>query len=122
MTNAKLTIAQVLAAAALGLALTNLVAGTELLLAGLIAAVSITTIALNVAVFVLSLRKKSFIVAGLLGAAGVVFMVPAIIAMGDFSAIAVPGPIFGVIFGLAILGLGAAKGAVSARSERAVPA
>lgn len=122
MTNAKMMIAQVMAAAAFGLALTNLVAGTELLLAGLIAAVAITTIALSAAAFVLSLRKKSFIVAGLLAAAGVTFMVPAIIAMGDFSAIAVPGPIFGVIFGLAILGRGAAKGAMSARSERAVPA
>ena len=97
MSNAKLTMAQVVAAAALGLALIILVAGTELLLAGLIAAVGITAIALSVAAFLLLLRKKSFIVAGLLAAAGVAFMVPAIIAMGDLSAIAIPGSIFGVI-------------------------
>ena len=122
MSNAKLTTAQLVAAAAFGLALTNLVAETELLLAGLIAAVGITTIALSVAAFVLSLRKKSFIVAGLLSAAGVAFIVPAIIAVGDFSAIAIPGPIFDLIFGLAILGLGAAKVAMGVRSETTVPA
>jgi hypothetical protein len=90
------------------------------LLAGLIAAVAISTLALGVAAFVLSIGRRSFVMAGLLAGAGVAFAVPAIIAMGDFSAIAVPGPIFGVIFGMVVLGLGAAKGAASAGSEKGI--
>ncbi|MEO9296204.1 MAG: hypothetical protein ABI347_11485 [Nitrososphaera sp.] len=122
MANTKLMVAQLLAAAAFGLALTNLVALAELLRAGIIAAAGISMIALSVAAFVLSLRKKSYIVAGLMVATGVTFMVPAVIAMGDFSAIAIPGPILGVLFGAAIIGLGVAKGAASAGAEKAIAA
>lgn len=45
----------------------------------------------------------------MLVAGGIAFMMPALTALGDFSVIVFPGPILGVIFGLLISGLGAAK-------------
>ncbi len=108
-TNRKV-VAAVLAGAALALALTNAVAGIAVLIAGLAVVLGISTIALSVAAFVLSLRLRSYIVAGLLVATGVMGMIPGWIALGNFTVIAFPGPILGVIFGLAILGLGIATG------------
>ncbi|HEX6067271.1 MAG TPA: hypothetical protein VFZ05_00595 [Nitrososphaera sp.] len=51
----------------------------------------------------------------MLAASGIAFMMPAVTALGDFSVIVFPGPILGVIFGLAIFGLGVAKTIGSAR-------
>lgn len=53
---------------------------------------------------------------GLLAASGIIFMIPALIATGYFAVIVFPGPILGVIFGLAVLGLGVAKGVGTARA------
>jgi hypothetical protein len=42
------------------------------------------------------------------------FMIPALIATGYLTVVTFPGPIFGVIIGLGIFGLGVAKGIRSA--------
>jgi hypothetical protein len=117
MANAKLVIAQVLAGATFALVLTNTLATVLVLVAGLGAVFGISAIALSVAAFVLSLKKRSYVVAGLLAASGIIYMIPAVTALGDFSVIVVPGPILGVLFGLLIFGLGAAKGARTAMAS-----
>lgn len=111
MVNSKLAISVGLAAATLALVLTNVLGGPALLQsAGLAATVVISAIALAVAALIVSWKQRSFVVAGLLAASGIILMIPAIIATGYFAVIVFPGPILGVIFGLVILGLGVAKG------------
>jgi hypothetical protein len=117
MANARIVIAQALAGAAFVMVVINLVAGIQILVAGLAAVFGISTIALAVAAFVLSLKKRSYVVAGLLAASGVMFMIPALIATGYLAVIVVPGPILGVLFGLLIFGLGAAKGITTAMAS-----
>ena len=119
MTNSKLVIGVGLAAAALVLVLINILGGPALLQsAGLAAAVAISAIALSAGAFVVLWKQRSFVVAGLLAAAGVIQMIPPLIALVNinFAAIVFPGPIIGVIFGLAILGFGVAKGIGTART------
>lgn len=111
MVNSKLAISVGLAAATLALVLTNVLGGPALLQsAGLAATVVISAIALAVAALIVSWKQRSFVVAGLLAASGIILMIPAIIATGYFAVIVFPGPILGVIFGLVIFGLGVAKG------------
>jgi hypothetical protein len=111
ITNSKLAISVGLAAATLALVLTNVLGGPALLQsAGLAAAIVISAIALSVAALVVSWKQRSFVVAGLLAASGIILMIPAIIATGYFAVIVFPGPILGVIFGLVIFGLSVAKG------------
>jgi hypothetical protein len=111
ITNSKLAISVGLAAATLALVLTNVLGGPALLQsAGLAAAIVVSAIALSVAALVVSWKQRSFVVAGLLAASGIILMIPAIIATGYFAVIVFPGPILGVIFGLVIFGLGVAKG------------
>ena len=117
MANARIVIAQVLAGAAFVMVVINLVAGIQILVAGLAAVFGISTIALAVAAFVLSLKKRSYVVAGLLATSGVMFMIPALIATGYLAVIVVPGPILGVLFGLLIFGLGVAKGITTAMAS-----
>jgi len=78
--------------------------------------VPLIALALAIATFVVSWKQRSFLVAGLLAASGIIFMVTSLIATGFFAVIVVPGPILGVIFGLVIFGLGVAKGIRSART------
>lgn len=111
----RIAIASVLAGITLALGLTNALANPQLLIAGVAAVVGISTIVFAVAAFAMSLKKRSYLVGGLLAAGGIAFMMPAVIALGDFSVIIFPGPILGVIFGLAIFGLGVAKTIGSAR-------
>jgi hypothetical protein len=115
-TNLKLVLAVGLAAATLALFLINTIASVAVLRAGLGPVLGISAIVLAVAAFVLSLKQRSFLVAGLLAASGIIFMIPALIATGYFAVIVFPGPILGVIFGLAVLGLGVAKGVGTARA------
>ncbi|NWG38018.1 hypothetical protein [Nitrososphaera sp.] len=115
MTNSRIKIAQALAGATLALGLTNALANPQLLVAGIAPAVGISTIVLAVAAFAVSLKRRSYLVGGMLAAGGVAFMVPAVMALGDFSVIVVPGPILVVIFGLLIFGLGVAKTIGAAR-------
>ena len=111
ITNSKLAISVGLAAATLALVLTNVLGGPALLQsAGLAAAIVVSAIALSVAALVVSWKQRSFVVAGLLAASGIILMIPAIIATGYFAVIVFPGPILGVIFGLVIFGLSVAKG------------
>lgn len=115
MANKRIAIAQVLAGITFALGLTNALANPQLLITGLAADVGISTIVFAVAAFVVSLKRRSYLVAGLLAAGGIAFMMPAVIALGDFSVIVFPGPILGVIFGLSIFGLGVSKTAGAAR-------
>ena len=77
---------------------------------GLAVVVVMGAITFAVAAFVISWKQRSFVVAGLLAASGIILMIPAIIATGYFAVIVFPGPILGVIFGLVIFGLSVAKG------------
>src|SRR5919108_4432908 len=116
-TNSKLILAMGLAAATLALVLTNVLGGPALLQsAGLAAVVVISAIALAAAAFVVSWNQRSFLVAGLLAASGVILVIPPLIATGYLAVIVVPGPILGVIFCLIIFGLGVAKGIRTART------
>jgi hypothetical protein len=71
--------------------------------------VGIGSIVLAIAAFVTALRMRTAIVAGSLVAAGVLTLLPPVMAIAVEGVIVVPGPIFGVISYLPILGLGVAK-------------
>ena len=118
MTNTKLVLAVLLAAAALALVLPNLVGGIAVLGLGVGTALNLSSIALSAAAFAVSWKQKSYLVAGLLAAAGVIYMIPGLVALAsiNFAVIVFPGPILGVIFGVMILGFGLAKGIRTART------
>ena len=61
---------------------------------------------------VVSWKQRSFVVAGLLAASGVVLMILPLANMN----LEIPGPIMGVVVGLAILGLGVEKAVRTARA------
>jgi hypothetical protein len=77
---------------------------------GLAVVVVISAIVLAAAALIVSRNQRSFVVAGLLAASGVIVMILPLANM-NFE---IPGPIIGVVVGLAILGLGVAKGIRSA--------
>lgn len=79
---------------------------------GLAVVVVMTSILLAAAAYIVSRNQRSFVVAGLLVASGVVLMILPLANMN----FAIPGPIIGVIVGLVILGLGIAKGIKTARA------
>ena len=118
MTNPKLASAVGLAAAALALVLPNLVGGIAVLGLAVGTAFNISSLALSAAALAVSWKQRSFLVAGLLAATGVIYMIPGMVALAsiNFAVIVVPGPILGVIFGLAIFGLGVAKGIRTAKT------
>jgi hypothetical protein len=117
MSNLKIRLAAGLAAASLALVLTVVVGGPAVLQrAGIAMAFVISAIALATAAFVASWKQRSFLVAGLLVASGIILMIPGLIATGYLAVIVFPGPILGVIFGLVIFGLGVAKGIRSAKT------
>jgi hypothetical protein len=70
-----------------------------------------------IAAFVISWKQRSYLVAGLLIASGIVLMILPIANMN----FVIPGPIIGVIVGLVILGLGIAKGVNTARTVTVTP-
>jgi hypothetical protein len=117
MANLKHVLSLVLAATALSLVLLNLAGGIAVLGLATGTALSISAIALSVAAFAISWNQRSYLAAGLLAATGAIYMIPALIALAsiNFAVIVFPGPILGVIFGLVILGLGIAKGIMTAR-------
>ena len=119
MTSAKMALATGLAAVACALLMTRTVGGIALL-AGLAPVFGISAIVLALAAFVVSWGKRSFAIAVMLAVGGIMFAIPALIATGYLTVIVFPGPIFGVIFGMAIFGLGVAKGISSATAARAV--
>jgi hypothetical protein len=114
-TNSKLVLAVGLAAATFALVLANTVSGV-VLRTGLVAELGIGAIPLAVAAFAVSWKQRSYLVAGLLAASGIIGMIPGLIATGYLSVLVFPGPINGVIYGLALSGLGAAKGIRTAKT------
>jgi hypothetical protein len=134
MTNQKLVLSVGLAAATLAVALTFF-AGSVLLLQPWFAQLVvqegldrelfaqvfiISAIVLSTSAFVISWNQRSFLVAGLLAASGIIFMIHPLTTiftmhsqtatMGHSAVMADLGPILGLIIGLIILGLGVAKG------------
>jgi hypothetical protein len=118
-TNSKLVLAVGLAGAALALVLANTVSGV-VLRTGLVPELGIGAIPLAVAALVVSWNQRSFLVAGLLATSGIIGMIPGLIATGYLAVIVFPGPIYGVIYGLGIIGLGVAKGIRSTRTAATV--
>jgi hypothetical protein len=118
MKDLKFVIGVGLAAATLVLCFVNAVGNVALITkVGPTPVLSLVSIVLASAAFIVSWKIRSYLVAGLLAAGGIIFMVPALNAMGySFEVIIFPGPILGIIFGLAILGLGMTIGIRSART------
>ena len=131
MTNLRLVIAQILAGVALALTIVNFMVGPEIMAARLAAAFGTTTqigdagtigiLALSAAAFVLSLKRRSFLLAGLLVATGIVFLMAPVRAMEHFSSMGAMGAIHVGSFGLGIIGLGVAKGIGTARRQKTSP-
>jgi hypothetical protein len=69
-------------------------------------------VAFAIAAFVISWKQRSYVVAGLLIASGIILM---ILPLANMNFV-IPGPIIGVIVGFVILGLGVAKGIRTARA------
>jgi hypothetical protein len=89
-----------------GLIGNNILGSPATLPAGGFAVIVVTSaITLAVAAFVVSWNHRSFLVAGLLAASGIILMVLPLANMN----FVIPGPIIGVIAGLVILGLGVVK-------------
>jgi hypothetical protein len=118
-TNSKLVLSVGLAAATLALVLANTLSGV-VLRTGLVPVLGIGAIPLAVAAFVLSWKQRSYLVAGLLAVSGIIGMIPGLIATGSLAVIVFPGPVYGVIYGLGIIGLGVAKGIRSTRTAATV--
>ena len=78
--------------------------------AGLAPWPGIGLVVLATVAFAVSRNQRSFLLAGLLVATGMVGLVYGLIVTRFFSAIIFPGPIIGLIIGVGIIGLGAAKG------------
>jgi hypothetical protein len=114
-TNSKLLLAVGLAGATFALVLANTVSGV-VLRTGLVSELGLGAIPLAVGAFAVSWNQRSFLVAGLLAASGIIGMIPGLIATGYLSVIMFPGPIYGVIYGLGIFGLGVAKGVRTAKT------
>lgn len=74
--------------------------------------------ALAISAFALSRERRSFVVAGLLAVSGVVGLVYALIRTEFLTATSFPGPIFGIILGIPILGLAVAEGVGATRDRR----
>ena len=119
MTISKFVLAVGLAAATLVLVLINAIGNVALVTkVGPTPVLSLGAMVLATAAFVVSWKQRSYLVAGILAASGIIFMVPALNAMGySLQVIVFPGPILGVIFGLVIFGLGLAMGIRVARKS-----
>jgi hypothetical protein len=106
--NSKVILAVGLAAAAFALVLANTVGGV-VLRTGLVPVLGIGAVPLAAAALIVSWNQRSILVAGLLVATGIIGMIPGLIATGYLAVIVFPGPIYGVLYGLGLLGLGVAK-------------
>jgi hypothetical protein len=96
----------------MGLIGNNILGSPATLPAGGLAVVVVMAVTpLAVAAFIVSWNRKSFLVAGLLVASGIILM---ILPLANMNFV-IPGPIIGVVVGLAIFGLGMAMGIRSAR-------
>ena len=111
MTDLKYLLAASLAAATLAIVITNAAGNVAVMTKlGPTPLLSLVAIMLSIAAFVIAWKKKSFLISGLLAVSGIIFMIPALRAMTSYAQVfVIPGPIFGIIFGLAIVGLGITK-------------
>ena len=101
-----------------GLIGNNILGSPATLPAGGLAVIVVTSaIALAAAAFVVSWKQRSFLVAGLLIASGIILM---ILPLANMNFV-IPGPMIGVIVGLVILGLGVTKGIRTARAVIVAP-
>lgn len=116
MVTSKTTLAVGLAAATLVVFVVVIAMGGALQ-AGLAPWPGIAVAVLAIAAFAASREHRSFVVAGLLAMSGVVGVVYGLIRTVFFTATSFPGPIFGIILGIPILGLAAAE-AVGATQNR----
>lgn len=80
MTNSRVVLATVLTSITFALLLINLIGGVRVLAAGLTPVFGISAIVLGATAFGVSWRQKSFVIAGLLAASGIIFAIPAMIA------------------------------------------
>jgi hypothetical protein len=119
MTGARPVLAVSLATATLVLFLAVIAVGGALR-AGLAPWPGIAVVLMATAAFVLAGRRGwgPLLVAGLLSLSGAVGLVYGLLATDLLATAAFPGPIFGVILGLLMIGLGVAKGASTAGVER----
>lgn len=134
MANSRLVIATVLAGIAFALAVFGMIgdnpisgmqtgmSGHASLAASHFAGLSashvpgLIALVLSAAAFIVSWGQRSYAVAGLLIAAGIIYTIHLAPFLGDHSIIAFPGPVVGLFFGHVILGLGVATGIGSART------
>jgi hypothetical protein len=116
MTQPRLGLAVALAAATLVLFLAVIAAGGALR-AGLAPWPGIAVVVMATAASAMSWERGSLLVAGLLAASGMVGLVYGMVATQFFAAATFPGPVFGVIIGLPMLGLGVAQGVRAARAR-----
>ena len=117
MTSPRRALAVSSAAATLAVLLATTAAGGALR-AGLAPWPGIAVAALAMGAYVLSRNGGTVLVAGLLAASGAVGLVYGLIATEFLAAATFPGPVFGVIIGLPVLGLGVAEGVEAARAGR----
>jgi hypothetical protein len=117
MTNPRLVLAVSLAAGTLAVLMATIAVGGALR-AGLAPWPGIAFVAMATAAFVLSGKQASFLVAGLLAASGVLSVVYGLVQTEFLAGATFPGPVFGVIIGLPVLGLGVAKVVTTSRSRR----
>ena len=101
-----------------GLIGNNILGSPSTLPAGGLAVIVVTSaVALAVAAFVVSWNRRSFLVAGLLAASGIILM---ILPLANINFV-IPGPLIGLIAGLVILGLGVVKAVGTATAVTAAP-
>lgn len=134
MANQRLVIATVLATVAFALALFGILSETSIMAtptgtsghAGLAAShfgglsashvPGLIALASSIAAFVASWRQRSYLVAGLLIGAGILYSMHISPFLGDHSVIALFGPVIGLFFGHVILALGVVKALGSVRT------
>jgi hypothetical protein len=122
MTNSRHIVAVGLAAATLLACLINAVGNVAVTLkVGPTPVLSLTAMVLAAAAFVVSWKQRSYLVPSILAASGIIFMIPALSAMGySLSVIVFPGPVLGLILGLVIFGLGVARAITTANTKVAL--